>query len=95
MPKSTITWYKTQANRIMHDIKELGQMDIAIEINESQQVISYRIRHLYQEQLEDMLRILKLAGYEIVKKDDMNTELLEKLIKIFKNAGYEIVERKD
>lgn len=54
----------------MRDVKALKQKDIAIEINESQQVVSYRIKNLYTEQLDDWIRILNLAGYEIVEKEE-------------------------
>lgn len=69
MPKSTLTWYKTKSRRIMRDVKALKQKRIAEEINESQQTISYRINNLYESQLNDWIRILNLAGYEIVEKE--------------------------
>ena len=69
MPKSTLTWYKTKSNRIMRDVRALKRQDIATEINESHQLISYRIKNVYPEQLEDWIRILNLAGYEIVEKE--------------------------
>lgn len=69
MPKSTLTWYKTKTKRIMRDVKALKQKDIAQEINESQQVISYRINNVYEKELVDWIRILNLAGYEIKEKE--------------------------
>lgn len=70
MPKSTLTWYKTKTKRIMRDVKALKQKDIAQEINESQQVISYRINNVYEKELTDWVRILDLAGYEIIEKGE-------------------------
>jgi len=70
MPKSTLTWYKTRAKRIMRDVRALKQKDIAREINESQQVISYRINNTYEKELNDWIRILELAGYEINEKGE-------------------------
>lgn len=70
MPKSTLTWYIPKAKRIMKDIRNLKQKDVAKELNESQQTISYRIRNLYQGQLEDWLRLLDLAGYEIKRIEE-------------------------
>lgn len=69
MPKSTLTWYKTKSNRILKDFKLLKQKDIAVEINESQQTVSYRLRNIYPEVLPDLIRILNMAGYEIVEKE--------------------------
>lgn len=70
MPKSTLTWYKSKSKRIMRDVKALKGKDIANVINESQQVASYRIRHMYEDQLNDWIRILDLAGYEIKEKEE-------------------------
>lgn len=70
MPKSTLTWYKTKARRIMRDVRALKQRDIAREINESQQTISYRINNIYERELTDWVRILNLAGYEIVEREE-------------------------
>lgn len=71
MPKSTLTWYKTKTKRIMRDVRALKQKDIANEINESQQTISYRINHVYEKELTDWIRILNLAGYEINEKEEV------------------------
>lgn len=68
MPKCKITWYKSKANQILKEIKKLSQKEIATEINESQQTISYRLKNVYPESLEDWIRILNLAGFEIVRK---------------------------
>lgn len=70
MPTSTLTWYKTKTNKILKDIKRISQREIADEINESQQTISYRLKNVYPEVLEDLVRILNLADYEIVRKGD-------------------------
>lgn len=69
MSKCTLTWYKSRAKRIMRDVKALKRQQIATEINESHQVISYRVNNVYAKQLEDWIRILNLAGYEIVEKE--------------------------
>lgn len=69
MARSTLTWYKTKSNRILKDFRLLKQKDIATEINESQQTVSYRIRNVYPEVLPDLIRILNMAGYEIVEKE--------------------------
>lgn len=70
MPKCLLTWYKSEANQILKEVRKISQKDIAIEINESQQTVSYRLRNVYPEFLEDIIRILKLAGFEIVKKGE-------------------------
>ena len=74
MPKSTLTWYNSKARRIMRDVKALKRREIAEAINESQQVISYRVLHVYEEQLIDWIRILDLAGYEIREKEEFEDE---------------------
>lgn len=74
MPKSTLTRYKSLANSIMKDIRQLKQREIAYAINVSQQAVSYRINHVYQKELEDIIRICDLAGYEIKKKNDKHME---------------------
>lgn len=70
MPKSTLTWYKTKSRRILRDVKALKQKEIAFAINESQQVVSYRIRNTYEKELNDWIQILDLAGYEIREKEE-------------------------
>ena len=70
MPKSTLTWYKSKANKILKEIKKIPQRNIAIEINESQQVVSYRLKNVYPKSLEDLIRILNMAGFEIVRKKE-------------------------
>lgn len=70
MAKSKLTWYKSRANRIMRDVRALKRQTIADEINESHQVISYRIKNVYPGQLEDWIRILDLAGYEVMEKEE-------------------------
>lgn len=70
MPKSTLTWYKSKSNRILKDFRLLKQKDIATTINESQQTVSYRIKNVYPVVLPDIIRILDMAGYEIVEKGD-------------------------
>lgn len=70
MPKSTLTWYKSKTKRLMKDISLLKQKDIATEINESQATVSYRLKNVYPKYLEDLIRILKMAGYEIVEVEE-------------------------
>lgn len=70
MPKCNLTWYKSKSNRILKDFKLLKQKDIAREINESQQTVSYRLNKVYPEILPDIIRILNMAGYEIVEKEE-------------------------
>lgn len=71
MPKSTLTWYKSKAKRIMRDVRALKGREIAEAINESQQVASYRLNHMYEKQLNDWILILDLAGYEIKEKGEV------------------------
>lgn len=70
MPKCKLTWYKSKANKILKVVKRIPQAEIAAEINESQQTVSYRFKNIYPEFLEDWVRILDLAGLEIVRKEE-------------------------
>lgn len=70
MSKSKLTWYKTKAKKILRLVKTEKQQDIATLINESQQTISYRLAHVWQEDLEDWIRIFDLIGLEIKEKDE-------------------------
>lgn len=63
-------WYEKQARRIILAIKDVRQEDIAKEISVSQQTVSYRLSKVYPEMLEDLVRILDMAGYEICEKGD-------------------------
>lgn len=69
MPKVNLIWYQSKLRRIMRDVKALKQKDIAQELNESQQTISYRINNVYEKELADWIQILNLAGYEIREKE--------------------------
>lgn len=70
MSKSKLTWYKSQANEIMRDLKRSNKSALAREINESRQTFHYRIENMYQEQLEDWIRILKHEGWVIRREDE-------------------------
>ena len=72
MSKCSLTWYKSRAKRIMRDVSSLGRQKVANEIGVSKQAISYRVvKDIYLKQLEDWLRILRMAGYEIVEKEEL------------------------
>ncbi len=57
--------------RIMNAVKTLKQKDIAEEVGRSQQDVSYRIRKMYPQILDEMITILEMAGYEVVEKGGM------------------------
>ena len=57
--------------RIMNAVKTLKQKDIAKEVGRSQQDVSYRIRKMYPQILDEMITILEMAGYEVVEKGGM------------------------
>lgn len=73
MPRTRIAWYKNKSNSILNDFRLLKQKDIAFEINESQQTVSYRLKKVYPEVLPDLIRILDMAGYEIKEKEGVKT----------------------
>ena len=70
MPKSTLTWYKSQANKIMKDLRKVKQKDIATELNKSPQLVNQNLKEYYPRMIEDVLRMLALAEYEVVKKEE-------------------------
>ena len=70
MPKSTLTWYKSKANRIIKDIKFLKQTEIAQELNDSKQKFSYRVNNIYPKILPELIIVLDKAGYEIKEKGE-------------------------
>ena len=55
----------------MNAVKTLKQKDIAEEVGRSQQDVSYRIRKMYPQILDEMITILEMAGYEVVEKGGM------------------------
>lgn len=57
--------------RIMNAVKTLKQKDIAEEVGRSQQDVSYRIRKMYPQILDEMITILEMAGYEVIEKGGM------------------------
>lgn len=71
MPKSKLTWYKSDARAILNALKTVRQSTIAHELNTNQPAISYRINHSYQEMFEECLRLFKLAGYEVVESEEV------------------------
>lgn len=68
MARVSLTKHGSQVRRILNDIRMLKQSDIANEICESQQTVSYRLRHVYPRVIEDLITILDMAGYEITEK---------------------------
>lgn len=71
MPKSTLTWYKSKANRIVKDLKSHKESEIGLMLNESRQCIHYRMQNIYPSMFEDVIRLLDLAGYEIKEKEEV------------------------
>ena len=70
MAASSLTWYKSKAKKIMRGLNAVKQVDIATELNESPQTIYYRMHNVYQGMFEDVVRLINLAGYEIVEKEE-------------------------
>ena len=70
MPPSTLTWYKTKANKILKSISCLKQKDLAFLISVSPQTFCYRMKHLYPQEFMDFIRLLDAAGYEIKRKQE-------------------------
>lgn len=69
MSKSTLTWYKSKAKRIVKDLRLVKQKTIATTINLDQSTISRQINGSWQKELEKWLRLLDLAGYEVIEKE--------------------------
>ena len=62
-------WCKAKSTRILNDFKLIRQKDMASVLNESQQVISYRLKNVYPKMMPELLQMLDMAGYEIKKKE--------------------------
>ena len=71
MPKSTLTWYKSKAKRIVMILKGFKQQFLADELNTTQQNISYAFKSdEFQRNLETCLQLLNIAGYEVKEKGE-------------------------
>lgn len=70
MPRSTLTWYISKANKLIKEIKQVPQNEMSILLNISQQTYSYRINHIYPDRLSELIRMLDAAGYEIKEKEN-------------------------
>lgn len=70
MPKCSLTWYKSKANRLLKDIKYLRQTEVAEKLNDSKQKFSYRVNNVYPKILPELIIVLDMAGYEIREKGD-------------------------
>ena len=68
MARVSLTKHGSQVRQIMNAVRQIPQADIANEICESQQTVSYRLKNVYPQALEDMITILDMAGYEIKEK---------------------------
>lgn len=67
MPKIILGSERRLADRIIRNLPK--QSEIAKELRISQQLVSYRIKNVYPEQLADLIRICNLAGYEVRERD--------------------------
>lgn len=79
MSKSNLTWYKSKARKIMRNVRALKQTEIAETLSESRQVISYRMKNVYERELSDWVQILDLAGYEITEKEEVEEWVREQV----------------
>ena len=70
MPKSNLTYYKSEARRFNKLIKAERQKEIASTLNISQQMVSYNIKNnVFIHYFEVIIRLLDLLGYEIKEKE--------------------------
>ena len=71
MPKSTLTWYKTDSKNIVNGLRLLEQKEIAHEIGTTQQNVSYSFTSgRFQKLFEVALRLIRLAGYEVIRREE-------------------------
>lgn len=68
MAKVILTKERRQAERILNSLPR--QKIIAKELGISQQLVSYRLKEVYPDQLENIIKILELANYEIKERED-------------------------
>lgn len=69
MAKVILTKEAKLANRIIRCLPK--QKVIADELGISQQLVSYRINHTYQKEISDFIKLLNLAGYEVVESENL------------------------
>lgn len=70
MPKARSSWYQLKANRIMRAFRTVHQKELAQAINVSPQLMNYRIKNVYFDEICDLVRMLDLVGYEIREKGE-------------------------
>lgn len=70
MPRVNLTWYQPIARRIMRDVRNLKQTDIARIEGVTRQAVSHKLKvKNYDNSLEVWIQILDKAGYEIKEKE--------------------------
>ena len=67
MAKVIIGKEQRLADRIIRCLPK--QQIIAEELGMSQQMVSYRINHKYPDELAEFIKVLKLAGYDVVESE--------------------------
>lgn len=71
MAKTELNWYKHEARNIVKELRLLKQREIAEEMGTTQQNVSYLFRSgWFQKTFEDVVKLLKLAGYELVRREE-------------------------
>lgn len=69
MPAVNLNWYDSIVRRIMRDVSNLKQREIAEIEGVTRQAVSKKMQSkTYQRSLEDWVQILDKAGYEIKEK---------------------------
>ena len=56
------------AAKIMRNLPR--QIDIAKALGEKKQTIHYRVKEVYPEMLEEAIKLMDMAGYEVREKDE-------------------------
>lgn len=70
MPRVNLTWYAPIVWKVMHDVSNLKQKEIAEIEGVTRQAVSKKMkRKTYEEDLANWVQILDKAGYEIREKE--------------------------
>ena len=67
MPKVILTKEQRLADRIIKCLPQ--QQTVASELGYSQQTTSYRINHVYPKAIVEVIKLMKLAGYDVVESE--------------------------
>lgn len=70
MSKTTLNPHLNKARKVIRNLKAINQREIATELRITQPAVSYGIKNGYLADIEKVLILLDLAGYEVKEKEN-------------------------